>query len=140
VGRIDETAPKPSACVTDLDHVGVKVADLSQAQQAIEALGGTCHGVKTYDEVGMRIAFLSIGGLSLELLEPVSDASPIRGDAPGVHHLALATPDIEASHRRLSADDRYEVAGPIRQGAHSRIFFFRIKQCAGLLFECTEAR
>jgi len=123
-----------------IDHVAIKVPALGPISDALCALGFVCKDVRTFDDVGLEIAFLSAGSSHLELLEVVSAASPIRNDPMGIQHLALAVPDIEACHRMLASDDRFEVQSGIQKGAHARIFFFRIKACGAVSFECVEAR
>jgi hypothetical protein len=55
-----------------------------------------------------------------------------------MHHIAVAVDDIEAAHKQMSDSRRFEVMGEIRQGAHSRIFFYRLAGTQAPLFECTE--
>lgn len=121
-----------------IDHIALKVSQLQTVCSAFEALGMTCTSVKQYDEVGMRIAFLGNKDTRMELLEVTHPDSPIVNDADGLHHLGIKVEDIEAAHRRMQENEKYEIMGPIRQGAHSRIFFFKIKGQEEILFECVE--
>jgi methylmalonyl-CoA/ethylmalonyl-CoA epimerase len=54
---------------------------------------------ETFD--GMRVVFLDLGNGYFELLEPVGDDGAIARyldrNGPGIHHLALATEDVEAA-------------------------------------------
>jgi len=55
----------------------------------------------------VKIAILRAGGVSLELLEPSSDDSSVakflRQKGEGLHHIAFAVDDIEASMKELTA-------------------------------------
>jgi methylmalonyl-CoA/ethylmalonyl-CoA epimerase len=84
-----------------VDHVGVATDDAS----ALAELYGTVFDApvaheETFD--GLRVVFLELdGGSYFELLEPVDDETTIAGyldrEGPGIHHVALATDDIDAA-------------------------------------------
>lgn len=128
----------PYAMIERLDHIAIKVTDLSSVCSAFEGLGLPCTGIGQYDEVGMRIAFLGNRETRMELLEVTSETSPIVKDKPGLHHLGIKVKDIEEIYTKMKNSDRYQVLGDIRQGAHSRIFFFKIIGQEEILFECVE--
>lgn len=125
--------------IKDIDHIAIKVTDLSTVCRAFEDMGVPCNNIGQYDEVGMRIAFLGDGESRMELLEATDSSSPIVDDKPGLHHLGLKVKDIEKTFDMMTQSDRYLVQGDIRQGAHSRIFFFRIAGQEEILFECVES-
>jgi len=128
-----------SGMIDSLDHIALKVADIKAISAAFEALGYPLLSVKQHDEVGMKIAFMGGGEKGrMELLEVTDPGSPIAADPCGLHHLAIASDDIEEAYRIMSADPKYLVEGRIRQGAHARIFFFRIAGSDETLFECVE--
>lgn len=122
-----------------IDHVAIKVERIDTVRAAFETQGYACTGIGRYDEVGMNIAFLVCGDSRLELLEVFSDDSPAADSPFGLHHIGIKAPDIEAVFKQMSRDDRYLVQGTIRQGAHARIFFYRIKDDTDTLYECVEA-
>jgi methylmalonyl-CoA epimerase len=124
--------------IKNLDHIAVKVTDLSSVCRAFENLGLPCKSIEQYDEVGMRIAFLGDRETRMELLEVTDPGSPIVNDKPGLHHLGVKVKNIEEIYNKMKESDLYEVQGNIRQGAHSRIFFFKIKGQDEVLFECVE--
>jgi hypothetical protein len=107
---------------------------------ALKALNIECDSVCEYQDVGMRIAFMSKGSgkTSVELLEPNHPSSPIAKDDDGLHHIGIRVDNIEEAYAKLKSSDQHEVLGDISQGAHSRIFFFRIAGQSHTLFECVE--
>ena len=123
----------------EIDHIAIKVADIDTVTRAFEELGYTSHGKTRYDEVAMDIAFLGEGSGRLELLQPVDASCPISEDPEGLHHTAVKVRDIEMVHSRMSGSKLFDVIGPVRPGAHSRIFFFRITGEENSLYECVES-
>lgn len=124
--------------IKNLDHIAIKVTDLSRVSSALEKLGIPTTSIETFKEVGMRIAFLGSQETNIELLEMTDQSSPIANEKPGLNHLALKVEDIEKIFREIKKSDLFTVEGEIRKGAHSRIFFFRIKGQEEILFECVE--
>jgi methylmalonyl-CoA epimerase len=124
--------------IEHIDHIGIKVTDLPAVCRAFEEMGVPCNHIEQYDEVGMRIAFLGDRESRLELLEVTDPSSPIVDDKPGLHHLGLAVKDIEETYSTMKQSNRFTVQGNIRQGAHSRIFFFKIAGQEDVLYECVE--
>ncbi len=128
--------------IESIDHIAIKVSDLAQVTQALENLGLPCKSIKKFSEVGMQIAFLAKGNVNeettIELLEVTDPSSPIVNDSSGLHHLGLKVTDIEETFFKMKKSNLYKVEGDIRKGAHSKIFFFRIKGEEEILFECVE--
>ncbi|MDC7239384.1 MAG: VOC family protein [Spirochaetales bacterium] len=123
----------------EIDHIAIKVSDIETFASGLTAMGCTLDSVKQHDEVGMKIAFISGGDKGrMELLQVTDPDSPIAGCPDGLHHIALGVDDIEASHKMMSESPLYSVEGNVRQGAHSRIFFYRIIGQEHTLYECTE--
>ncbi|HUL54871.1 MAG TPA: methylmalonyl-CoA epimerase [Opitutaceae bacterium] len=85
--------------ITQVDHVGIAVRSLDETVPVYEkALGLRCGHREEVPSQKVRTAFLDVGGVHLELLEPTSPDSPIakfladRGE--GVHHIAFRTDDL----------------------------------------------
>ena len=82
------------------DHVGVATPDGDALADLFGELFGTpvAHR-ETFD--GLDVTFLELGDGYVELLEPLTDDGPIARfldrEGPGLHHVALATEDIEAA-------------------------------------------
>lgn len=61
-----------------LDHVGIAVSSIEAARGFYERmLGLTYMGDELVSGQNVRVAFLEAGGTKLELIEPLSDASPV---------------------------------------------------------------
>jgi methylmalonyl-CoA epimerase len=126
-----------------LHHVGVAVEDLDAAVELYQRVFGAelTHRASNED---LTAAFLRAGEAELELLQPLRDDTPVgkflakRG--PGIHHIAVAVPDID----RAIADAREQGLEMIdeapRIGLHgTRIAFIQPKSVGGVLTELVEA-
>ena len=129
-----------------IDHVGVAVADFDEAvRYYAEMFGMTVTHEEINAEQGVREAMLSVGdsGSSIQLLAPLSDASPIakflQQRGPGIQQLAYRVRDIEAvsaTLRERGAELLYDV--PKRGTGGSRVNFIHPKSAGGVLVELVE--
>lgn len=95
------------------------------------------------DADGARIAGLALGDALVELLEPAVSESPIhkfierRG--PGIHHLSIAMPDLDAALQRCRSAGVPLIDQVPRVGADGhRIAFIHPSAAGGVLIELTE--
>ena len=131
-----------------LNHVGVAVPDIDAAIAFWrDTMGATrIGGPFDLPEQGVRVCFVDTPhlGTQIELLAPLSDASPVaaflqRNPLGGQHHLAFEVPDIHAAHQMFTALGK-RILGPIRIGAHGTpVFFVHPKDMNGTLTEIMEA-
>jgi methylmalonyl-CoA epimerase len=90
-----------------IHHVGVAVDDLEEALATYERLfSARVEHRATVPDQGVRAASLRIGDGRLELLEPLSEDTPVgrflakRG--PGMHHVAYEVTDLDATLTELA--------------------------------------
>ncbi len=130
-----------------LNHVGVATPDMDAAIAFWRDVMGATAITKPFDmpEQGVRVCFVDTpdAGTQIELLAPLSEASPItaflqRNPLGGQHHLAFEVPDIAAARAQFEALGK-RVLGPTRIGAHGTpVFFVHPKDMAGTLTEIME--
>jgi methylmalonyl-CoA/ethylmalonyl-CoA epimerase len=89
-----------------IDHIGIATRELKEATAVWrDALGLRVEFTEDVAEQGVRIAMLPIGEAHIELLEPLTQESPVgkflekRG--PGIHHIAIRVDDIQAALGQL---------------------------------------
>ena len=131
-----------------LNHVGVAVPDMAAAIAFWCETMGAEVVTEPFDmpEQGVRVAFVDTpnGGTQVELLAPLSDASPVSGfltknPLGGQHHLCFEVPDIDGARAEFEAAGK-RILGPTRIGAHGTpIFFVHPKDMAGVLTEIMES-
>jgi len=122
-------------------HIGIAVKSLDAALPFYtQQLGLPLIGTEEVASEQVRIAFLAIGESRIELLEPLSDESPIakfiekRGE--GIHHIALDVDDIQERLARLASNGVALIHETPKPGAHgAQIAFLHPKAASGVLFE-----
>ena len=127
-----------------IDHLGIAVSDLTAALAAWAGDVGAPEGpLELVEGQGVRVAFLNVGGVHLELLEPVDPASPVarfiekRGE--GLHHIALHVPSVQAALDRAKAGGAKLVDSVPRPGARGRrVGFVHPSAHRGVLLEFVE--
>lgn len=123
-------------------HVGVAVASIPEALAFYrDVLGLAAAAPETAD--GALVVSLTLGPTQIELLQSDDPESPIgrfvarRG--PGLHHVCLRVPDLDAALTRCRALGYRLVDEAPRAGAHGRrVAFVHPKATAGVLVELTD--
>lgn len=131
--------PDPSARIA---HIGVAVTSIADALPFYRDILRLAAGPEEEAD-GAAIVSLRLGDVDVELLEPRDPASPVarflerRG--PGIHHVCLRVPDLDAALARCRAAGYRLVDETPRRGAGGRrIAFVHPKATAGILLELTE--
>ena len=130
-----------------LNHVAIVVPDLSAASAAYrQMLGARVSEPQALPAHGVTAVFVELPNTRIELLEPLGEASPVRGflernPAGGMHHLCYEVDDIVAARDRLRAQGaRLLGDGEPRPGAHGKpVLFLHPKDFCGTLIELEEA-
>ena len=129
-----------------LGHVAIATRDADALAATLAASFGAVRGAEELiDDGGLRLVFVHLGPLTVELLEPRSPGHTVarfierRGE--GLHHVSLEVADIDASLARCRAAGVKLIDETPRKGAHgSRIAFLHPKSLGGVLFELAERR
>ena len=127
-----------------IHHVGVAVDDLDAAIQLYTTIFGAELTHRASNEKdGLEAAFLRAGDAEVELLKPLREDTPVgkflakRG--PGLHHIAVAVPDIEQAIADARARGLEMIDAEPRIGLHgTRIAFVHPKSVGGVLTEFVE--
>lgn len=125
-----------------LDHIGIAVRSLAESAEAFSALISVppedIHTREVPAEK-IRVAEFELEGMAIELMEPMSEDSPISGflakRGSGVHHLCFRTEDIEGLFTRLQSQGVQLLSDGVRQGDGYRYFFVHPESAAGILTE-----
>ena len=131
--------------VTALSHIAIAVRAADPlVQLLVEALGATRGGEELLDQGGLRVVFVHLGPVTLELLEPRSPEHTVarfldtRG--PGLHHVSLAVRDIGAQLALAKASGVRLIDETPRAGAHgTQVAFLHPKSLGGVLVELCQS-
>ena len=130
--------------LTDIDHVGIAVADLEAAVAEYERLLGVApsHRERVEDQ-GVEEVLFAAGSSSIQLLGSLGPDTPVgrslerRG--PGVHHVAYRVEDIEAALDHLRAEGVRLIDETPRAGSrNTRIAFIHPAAMGGVLVELVQ--
>lgn len=128
----------------ELDHIAIAAWKLTDALPAYEKLGFKLAHTQDVPSEGVRTAFLELaGGAHIELLEPLGEASPLRGfldkRGPGLHHLAFKTGSAAARRSELAAQGFTPLSAAPKPGSRgTQVCFFHPKSAGGVLVELVE--
>lgn len=128
-----------------LNHVGVATPSIERSVGTYRTRLGADRIGAPFDlpAQGVRVCFVDAPNTQVELIEPLSGASPIAGflaknPAGGQHHLCFEVPDIHAAVADLKAKGATLLGEP-RIGAHGTpIVFVHPRDMGGLLVELME--
>lgn len=129
--------------IQKVDHIGIAVRSIEESRKMYETLGLSVSFIEEVPAEGVRVAMIECGETHIELLEPMSDESPIakflekRG--PGIHHVCLGSDDVRGDDSRLRAGG-FEVLRPepTRGAGGCWVQFVHPKSTGGVLLELSE--
>jgi len=125
------------------DHAGIATDD-AEALGSLYAdlLDASIVHEETFD--GLAVTFLALDGAYFELLEPLPDADGaiqryLDQQGPGIHHLAIATEDIEAALSTARSAGVELIDEEPRDGAWGHdVAFLHPRSTGGVLLEFVE--
>lgn len=132
------------AKIKKIDHVALVVGDIENALSFWrDALGLEVEHIQDVPREKSAIAFLPVGDVEVELVQPTSDDSGIaqylekRG--PGMHHICLEVDDIQAMLAKLKEKDvRLIHEEPVIGDGGKKYAFIHPKAAFGVLVELYE--
>jgi LAO/AO transport system kinase len=126
-----ETRPRKQHVPTlqwSIDHLGIAVRSIDEALPFYtEHLGLPILARETVEHEKVNVAMLPAGASRIELLEPLDPKSTIakflekRG--PGLHHVAMRVPDLNAIVQRLETAG-IQILGKPQRGAGGHLYVF----------------
>ncbi len=88
----------------------------------------------------VKISFIKFSNITLELIEPISEKSPIsnflkKNPLGGMHHVGLEVDDLNNTYSDAKNNDLEPLSKPVK-GYHGReLFFLHPKKMMNTLFE-----
>lgn len=127
-----------------IDHLGIAVRSISDSLGFYrEVLGLELAGSETVEDQGVNVALLPVGESRIELLEPLSEETPVgrfiarRGE--GLHHICYEVDDLPTKIDDLRSRGIRLLDGYPRRGAEGKLVAFLHPASAhGVLVELVE--
>ncbi len=126
-----------------INHLAVVVDDIDAALKFWrDALGLAADAPQAVPEEDVDVAFLQLGNARIELLQPNSTdrgvARFLAKRGPGLHHLCLEVPDLDAMLCQLRERGCELINEEPRQGHERRYAFVHPHSAGGVLLELYE--
>ncbi len=98
-------------------HIGLACRAMADEYAQLAILGYAAESEPIADPIQkVRVQFFSGGGPRIELVEPASDDSPVRGwlkRGAKLYHMAYEVADLEVSMRQLEAQEFRAIIEPV---------------------------
>ena len=131
--------------ISRIDHLGIAVQSIDEVLPYFEnTLRLKCYAVEEVEDQKVKTAFLKVGEVKLELLEPTSPESAVakflEKGGRGVHHVAFAVEDgvAEALAQCEEQGIRLIDKAPRPGAEQMMIGFLHPKSTVGILTELCE--
>lgn len=127
-----------------IDHIGVAVEDIEAGISLYEkSFEMKFAHRETVESQGVEAVLLDVGDGHVELLRPLGPDTPVgkylARKGPGLHHVAYAVEDIDATLERLAAAGVELIDSEARTGIRdSRVAFLHPRSTGGVLTEIVE--
>lgn len=129
-----------------VDHIGIAVKDLEQVlPYYTDTLGCPLMKIEEVEGQKVKVAFIDAGNIKLELLEPMSEESPIHKfiekKGEGIHHIAFGVDGIEERMAELRENGVNLLSDEPKPGAGgAMVAFLHPKSSNGVLYELCEKK
>jgi methylmalonyl-CoA/ethylmalonyl-CoA epimerase len=127
-----------------IDHIGVAVEDIDGAIELYEgSFEMKLAHRETVESQGVEAVLLDVGDGHVELLAPLGPDTPVgkymAKNGAGLHHVAYAVDDIDATLKKLAAAGLQLIDSEPRVGIRdSRVAFLHPRSTGGVLTEIVE--
>ena len=112
-----------------IEHIGIAVSNLDEAQEIYSSLlGQSPYKTETVNLEGVITTFFKVGNLKIELLQGLNDDNAIskfiekRGE--GIHHIAFEVDNIKSEINRLKKSGFKIINENPKQGADNKLICF----------------
>ena len=126
--------------IEKIDHIGIVVRDLNNALRTYEEVFGVKVVKKEQlNTMNVEIAFVKVGEVLIELLEPKGAGAGMIGDfleqnGEGFHHIAMRVGDIKQSMERVKHFNMQMQSDEPLQGADESSIVFIEPKCTQNVF------
>ena len=113
--------------IEKIDHIGIVVKDLEKAIKVYsDVLGLKVENVEQVEEFKVKIAFLPVGEVLVELLEPIGPGTVqdfLTEHGEGLYHICYKVTDIDKALEEVGKKTKLRDKRPRPGGGGSRVAF-----------------
>ena len=113
--------------IEKLDHIGIVVKDLEKAMKLYsDGLGLSIKRIEQSEEFQVKIAFLPVGEVLVELIEPIGPGGIqdfLNEHGEGLHHICYRVANINKAMEKVGAKLKMRDQNPRPGGAGSKVAF-----------------
>ena len=131
--------------IKKISHIGIAVKDLDKAIEFYKKIGLHVESTEVVESQKVKVAFIPVGDVRIELLAATSEDSPIakflekKGD--GIHHIAYETDGIVEQINFFNDSGVEMLDKNPREGAHGTLIAFLHPKSSGrVLTEICQAK
>jgi methylmalonyl-CoA/ethylmalonyl-CoA epimerase len=142
-----QKAQKTRKMLRKVEHIGIAVKDLNNANALFTKLFGKDHyKIEKVESEGVGTSFFMLGETKIELLEATNETSAIakfiEKKGEGIHHIAFDVEDIHTEMERLKKEGFELINEQPKSGADNKLIcFLHPKTTNGILVElCQEKK
>ena len=124
-----------------IDHIGMVVPDIEKALEHYKNVFNKIGSKPIISETqNVKISFVEFSNVKLELIEPISDESPIsnflkKNPLGGMHHIGLEVDELKETFTKATNNNLEPLSKPVK-GYHGKdLFFLHPKKMMNTLFE-----
>ena len=124
-----------------IDHIGIVVPNIEKALEHYKNVFNKIGSKPIISETqNVKISFIEFSNVKLELIEPISEKSPIsnflkKNPLGGMHHVGLEVDDLNNTYSDAKNNDLEPLSKQVK-GYHGRdLFFLHPKKMMNTLFE-----
>ncbi len=126
-----------------LSHIAIATNEIDKARELFELLtNNKSSEKKLVESQKVNTSFIEIGDTHIELLEPITDDSPIsnflKKRGGGIHHLCIAVPNFNDIILKINELEIRTLGQPFRGAKGKNVVFLHPKDTFGVLIEIEE--
>lgn len=127
--------------IKGIDHIAIAVKSIDkEVEKYRDILGFKFLGIEVVEEQKVKVAFFDIGRISIELIEPISEDSPVsiflKKKGEGIHHIAYEVDDIKSQIEEFEKKDiKVLNMEPERGSRNTLVSFIHPRSFSGVLIE-----
>ena len=130
--------------IEKLDHIGIVVKDLDRAMKVYsDGLGLSIKMIEQSEEFQVKVAFLPVGEVLIELIEPIGPGGIqdfLNEHGEGLHHICYRVANINKAMEKVGAKLKMRDQKPRPGGAGSKVAFLDPQSIFNVETELVERR